>query len=66
MKFVKKVVVLMMVLGLLCPLAACQEKGPAEKAGEKVDSAVDSAKDKAHEIEKSIGHKVEDAGKSME
>ncbi len=40
-------------------LVACEHKGPAEKAGEKLD---DAAKDVKHDVEKA-GDKVEDAAK---
>jgi hypothetical protein len=45
-------------LGLVL-LAGCEQKGPAQKAGEKVDKAVDSA---GKEIQKA-GDKLKDATK---
>jgi outer membrane lipoprotein-sorting protein len=46
----RKIAVLLMVVALAMPLAACQEEGPAEKAGKKLDEAVDTATDKAKEL----------------
>lgn len=41
---------------------ACEKKGPAEKAGEKIDHAYSEAKDKAEEA----GEKMEEAGEKIE
>ena len=54
---------IMMALGLaLTVLAGCEQKGPAEKAGEKVDKAVDQA---GKSMEKA-GDKIQDAAKDAE
>ena len=51
---------------LMLGLAACEKKGPAEKAGEQVDHAVESVKETgekaADEVEKA-GDKVQEAVK---
>jgi predicted small lipoprotein YifL len=53
----------MMALGFaLSMLAGCEQKGPAEKAGEKVDKAVDQA---GKTMEKA-GEKVEETAKEAE
>ena len=50
-------------LGLaLALLAGCEQKGPAEKAGEKVDKAADQA---GKSMQKA-GDKIEDAAKDAE
>lgn len=41
---------------------ACEKKGPAEKAGEKIDNAYSEAKEKAEEA----GEKMEEAGEKVE
>ena len=66
MKFVRTVMALIMTFWLLAPLTACHEKGPAEKAGEKIDSAAEDAKEKMHDLQKEISHKLDDAEKSSE
>lgn len=42
--------------------SACEKKGPAEKAGEKIDNAYTEALDKAEEA----GDKIEEAGEKVE
>jgi outer membrane lipoprotein-sorting protein len=45
---------------------ACEQKGPAEKAGEKIDEAMSEAKDNAEEAAKKMEDAVEDAGEEIE
>lgn len=52
---------LLMVLGL----AAC-EKGPAEKAGEKMDNAAENLGDKIEDATDDAGDKLEAAGDKIE
>lgn len=42
---VSKLGLAVMTAMLLTPLAACREKGPAERAGEKIDDAKDKVED---------------------
>jgi len=42
---------------LIAVLAACEQDGPAEQAGEKIDNAVESAGDKLEQA----GDKIQDA-----
>ncbi|MEJ0100680.1 MAG: hypothetical protein WDO12_13565 [Pseudomonadota bacterium] len=53
--------VLMMGCVLGTGLVACEHKGPAEKAGEKLD---DAAKDVKKDAEK-VGDKIDDAAKDV-
>ena len=55
----KVVIQLLAVAGFLV-LAACETKGPAERAGEKIDDAMESAADGAREVEKDIEEAMED------
>jgi hypothetical protein len=51
---------------LMLGLSACEKKGPAEKAGEKVDQAVESVKEtgeKAADKVEEAGDKVQEAAK---
>ena len=51
---------------LMLGMSACEKKGPAEKAGEKVDQAVESVKDtgeKAADKVEEAADKVQDAVK---
>jgi predicted small lipoprotein YifL len=49
MKSLIRFVILIVAMMLSLMLLACQEKGPAEKAGEAIDDAVETTKEKAHE-----------------
>ncbi|HSH54780.1 MAG TPA: hypothetical protein VK967_07100 [Methylotenera sp.] len=46
-------------------LTAC-EKGPAEKAGEKIDNAAESMGDKIEDATDKAGDKLEEAGDKIE
>jgi len=43
-------------------LIACQQEGPAEKAGKKVDKAVEKAGDKVDEAAGKVGDALKQAG----
>ena len=45
---------------------ACEEKGPAEKAGEKIDEAMSEAKDDVKKAGEKIEEAAEDAGDAIE
>jgi len=47
-------------------LSACEDKGPMEKAGEKVDETFEKAGDKMEDAGDAIKDTVEDAGDKME
>lgn len=47
-------------------LSACQEKGPAEKAGENIDNAVEEMGDKIEDATDGAGDAIEDAGDKIE
>ena len=49
MTLIRKVLLLVCGLMLVFSLAACEKKGPLQKAGEKVDKAVEKAGDKIKE-----------------
>lgn len=55
------VVALLMTLGL----SAC-EKGPAEKAGERIDNAAENMGDKIEDATDNAGDKLEEAGDKIE
>jgi hyperosmotically inducible protein len=55
-------------LGFLAvPLLACEQpdKGPAERAGERVDEAVEQGKDAVDDAAESAGVKMEEAGDAI-
>lgn len=45
---------------LLVPVTGCDDKGPAEKAGEQIDEAVSDAKDKAGDVADTVSDKADD------
>jgi outer membrane lipoprotein-sorting protein len=45
MKIIRNVIFVFALAAIALATGACPEKGPAEKAGEKVDEAVDKVKD---------------------
>ena len=51
MKFIKNVVCVFTILGVLA-ITGCKEKGPAEKAGESLDKAVEKTGDAAKDAGK--------------
>tara|TARA_R110001599_G_scaffold64023_3_gene178598 strand:- start:173788 stop:174045 length:258 start_codon:yes stop_codon:yes gene_type:complete len=62
---------------LVLGLAACEKKGPAEQAGEKIDNAMDSAgssmskaaedvKDGAADMSNEAGKKMDQAGEKIQ
>lgn len=60
-------VTLLLIALLSLPLVGCaEEKGPMEKAGEKIDDAVEEAKDGVEDVGEEIGDAVEDIGEEVE
>jgi len=47
-------------------LVGCEQKGPAEKAGQKMDQAVEKAGNTTKEAGKAIGEKAESMGEYMD
>lgn len=45
MKIIRNVIFVFALFSIAVATSACPEKGPVEKAGEKVDDAVDKVKD---------------------
>lgn len=66
-------VLLGLVLCMIIALPACEEQGPAEKAGEQIDEAAEEAKEKLSEVGEDVqeavkegGEKLEEAGEKMQ
>ena len=49
----------------LIAFTACEQKGPAEKVGEKIDKAVQNTTEKVEETGQAIKEKVEEAKKEV-
>lgn len=56
--------VLSLGLGLVV-LAGCEQKGPAEKAGQKIDKAVEDTSKELQKAGEKVGEKLEEAGKKV-
>jgi hypothetical protein len=65
MSTLKKFSILSVSLLIAAGLFACEKKGTAEKAGEKIDTAVEQAKDKVQDVVKPEGP-MEKAGKKID
>jgi hypothetical protein len=48
-------------MALAFTLAACEQQGPAEEAGEKVDTAVEETQEAVGEVTESVTETVEEA-----
>lgn len=59
MKIITRISVLIAIFAFSLMLAGCQEKGPAEKAGEKIDEAVEETKEEASKAKKKIEESVD-------
>ena len=46
-------------------LAGCEQKGPAEKAGQKIDKAVEDTGKELQKAGEKVGEKLEEAGKKV-
>jgi hypothetical protein len=52
MKIIRNVILVFALSVIALATSACPEKGPAQKAGEKIDNAVDKTKDAAKDATK--------------
>jgi len=59
----KKLLTIMILTLSIFAFTACESKGPAEKAGEKIDQAVEKTTDKAKEVTEAVEDKAEEVGK---
>jgi hyperosmotically inducible periplasmic protein len=57
----KKLLTIMILIISIFLFAACESKGSAEKAGEKIDQAVEKTTDKAKEVVEAVKEKSEEA-----
>jgi len=62
----RKLVILLLVVGLGFGIGACERKGPAERAGEKIDKAVEGAGDKVEQAGEKVGGAAEEAAEKVE
>lgn len=54
------------IIAIALLFTGCEQKGPAEEAGEKIDQTMDSMKDKAEDAGDTAMDKLEEAGDKVE
>ncbi|MGZ8270064.1 MAG: hypothetical protein ACXW1T_02675 [Methylophilus sp.] len=59
---IKKLISIAAIALMATGITACQEKGPAEKAGEEIDNAAEDLGDKIEDATDEAGDKLEEAG----
>jgi predicted small lipoprotein YifL len=59
---IKKLILITAIALMTIGITACQEKGPAEKAGEKIDNAAEDLGNKIEDATDKAGDKLEEAG----
>jgi hyperosmotically inducible protein len=64
MMFKKLITIIVLSLSIFA-YAACDSKGPVEKAGEKIDQTMDKASDKAKEAAEAVKDKAEEVGQAV-
>ena len=52
MKIIRNLIIIVALSAVALATGACPDKGPAEKAGEKIDDAIDKTKDAAEDATK--------------
>ena len=52
MKIIRNIIIIVALSAVALATSACPDKGPAEKAGEKIDDAIDKTKDAAEDATK--------------
>lgn len=62
----KKLALPVLAVLIVIGLAACEKKGPAEEAGEKIDNATEKMGDKIEDATDKAGDKLENLGDKIE
>ncbi len=61
----KKLLTIIVLILFVSAFTACESKGPAEKAGEKIDETIEKTTDKADEAVEAIKEKAEEAKETV-
>ena len=61
----KKLIAIIVLSLSIFAFTACDSKGPAEKAGEKIDQTLEKVSDKDKEVTKAVKEKAEETGKEV-
>ncbi len=66
MKRIREIVLLSCCTMLLVSFVGCEQKGPAEKAGEKIDTMTGKVGAKVQESMGAVGEKIEETGEKLQ
>lgn len=66
MKQLKHILIILTGLSVLLSFTACEDEGPAEKAGEKIDKMVEQSKESLEKAGDTMQEKAEEAGEKIE
>jgi hyperosmotically inducible protein len=61
-----KILIGALLVAFILVITGCEEKGPAEKAGEKIDNAVENVKDNSNDALEEAENAIEEAGDKIE
>jgi predicted small lipoprotein YifL len=64
MSFKKLITITVLTLSIFA-FAACESKGPVEKAGKKIDQTMEKASDKTKEATEAVKDKTEEVGEAV-
>ena len=57
---------LVLAAAMAIALGACEQQGPAEKAGERIDETMEEARESVNDAAETAGDKLEDAADKVE
>ena len=66
MKYIKHITTVISAVLMMFTLVACDQQGPAEKAGEKIDNAAEKAADTMEKAKDKVKDTAEDAADKTE
>jgi len=61
----KKLLIIILLILPICAFTACESKGPAEKAGEKIDQTMEKASDNTKDAAEAVKDKAEEVGQEV-
>ena len=64
--FIKKLAIISILILFLAAFVACDQEGPAEKAGERIDEAAEEAAEKVEEAGEAVEEKAEEIKEEAE
>lgn len=65
-RILKNIALICCILGLSMVFQACEQEGPAEKAGEKVDNTMEDTQKSLEDAGEKVGDMIEQGGEKLE